>query len=229
MIYTVHPHPHITNKLFDLLMLAFFFFSHEWLGLQVAWEQNSTWELGCGFLGYQFTLVTPGKFWSGICGPAMSLEYLPWVCSGSSISIDTFIIYGQVWCTGASLVAQVVVNPPAVWGIWVWSLGWEDPLEKRMATHSSILAWGIPWTVYRLYIRSLLFLSVWLCWVFVAARRLFIVVCGLLSSCRVPKFSSCSSRASLIAAHRLSCPTAPGILLPRLGIEPMSPALKGRS
>ena len=35
---------------------------------------------------------------------------------------------------------------PAMWETWVWSLGWEDPLEKEMATHSSILAWRIPWT-----------------------------------------------------------------------------------
>ena len=47
----------------------------------------------------------------------------------------------------ASLVAQLVKNLPAVQEIWVWSLGWEDPLEKGMATHSSILAWKIPWTV----------------------------------------------------------------------------------
>ena len=45
-----------------------------------------------------------------------------------------------------SLVAQMVKNPPAVWETWVPSLGWEDPLEKGMATHSSILAWRIPWT-----------------------------------------------------------------------------------
>ena len=37
-------------------------------------------------------------------------------------------------------------NPPAKQGMWVWSLGWEDPLEKEIATHSSILAWEIPWT-----------------------------------------------------------------------------------
>ena len=42
-------------------------------------------------------------------------------------------------------VAQQVKNPPAMWEAWVWSLGWEDPLEKGMATHSSILAWRIPW------------------------------------------------------------------------------------
>ena len=47
----------------------------------------------------------------------------------------------------ASLVAQLVKNLPAMWETWVWSLGWEDPLEKGKATHSSILAWRIPWTV----------------------------------------------------------------------------------
>jgi len=40
----------------------------------------------------------------------------------------------------------MVKNPPAVWEPWVQSLGWEDPLEKEMATHSSVLARRIPWT-----------------------------------------------------------------------------------
>ena len=44
----------------------------------------------------------------------------------------------------ASLVAQSVRNPPAIWETWVWSLGWEDSLEEGMATHSSILASRIP-------------------------------------------------------------------------------------
>ena len=48
----------------------------------------------------------------------------------------------------ASLVAQLVKNPPALWETWVWSLGWEDLLEKRKAAHSSTLAWRITWTVY---------------------------------------------------------------------------------
>ena len=43
----------------------------------------------------------------------------------------------------ASLVAQTVENLPAMWEIWVHSLGWEYPLEECMATHSSILAWRI--------------------------------------------------------------------------------------
>ena len=47
----------------------------------------------------------------------------------------------------ASLVAQLVKNPPAVQETWVRSLSEEDPLEKGKATHSSILAWRIPWMV----------------------------------------------------------------------------------
>ena len=50
--------------------------------------------------------------------------------------------------TGASLVAQLVKNLPAMQETWVQSLDWEDPLEKGTATHSSILAWRIPWTIY---------------------------------------------------------------------------------
>ena len=47
----------------------------------------------------------------------------------------------------ASLVAQLVKNLPAMLETWVQSLGWKDPLEKGKATHSSILACRIPWTV----------------------------------------------------------------------------------
>ena len=47
----------------------------------------------------------------------------------------------------ASLVAQLVKNPPAMQETWVQSLGWEDPLEKGKVTQSSFLAWRIPWTV----------------------------------------------------------------------------------
>ena len=45
----------------------------------------------------------------------------------------------------ASLVAEMVKNPPAMRETCVQSLGWEDPLEEEMAPHSSILAWRIPW------------------------------------------------------------------------------------
>ena len=52
---------------------------------------------------------------------------------------------GWVGLGWASLVAQLVKNLPAMWETLVQSLGWEDPLEKEMATPSSILAWRIPW------------------------------------------------------------------------------------
>ena len=59
-------------------------------------------------------------------------------------------LFGHLGCfhvlTGASLVAQTVKNLPAMQETWVQSLGREDPLEKGMATNSSILAWRISWT-----------------------------------------------------------------------------------
>ena len=56
---------------------------------------------------------------------------------------DVDLILGQG--IKASLVAQTVKRLPEMWETQVRSLGWEDPLEKEMATHSSILAWRIPW------------------------------------------------------------------------------------
>ena len=53
--------------------------------------------------------------------------------------------YSGFQCSWASLVAQLVKNLPAIQETWVRSLVWEDPLEKRRATHSSILAWRSPW------------------------------------------------------------------------------------
>ena len=50
----------------------------------------------------------------------------------------------QVYIHCVSLVAQRVKNPPAMRETWIQSLGWEDPLEKGMTTHFSILAWRIP-------------------------------------------------------------------------------------
>ena len=47
---------------------------------------------------------------------------------------------------GASLVAQMAKNLSAMWETQVWALSWKDPLDKRIVTHSSILAWRIPWT-----------------------------------------------------------------------------------
>ena len=57
--------------------------------------------------------------------------------------VKSLIYVSDMW---ASLVVQMLKRLPAMWETWVQSLGWEDPLEKEMATHSSILAWRIPWT-----------------------------------------------------------------------------------
>ena len=56
------------------------------------------------------------------------------------------LIQASYWPLWASLMAQRVKNPPAMRETWVRSLDWEDLLEEGMATHSSILAWRIPWT-----------------------------------------------------------------------------------
>ena len=62
-------------------------------------------------------------------------------------TVGEFLILNYLWAkTRASLVAQSVKNPPAMQESRLRSLGQEDPLEKEMATHPSILAWRIPWT-----------------------------------------------------------------------------------
>ena len=65
--------------------------------------------------------------------------------SGSAMSIS-YEMVGLRWLTQASLVAQMIKNLPAVWETQVQSLCWENPLGKGMATHTSILAWTVPWT-----------------------------------------------------------------------------------
>ena len=55
----------------------------------------------------------------------------------------------------ASLVAQLVKNPPAMWETWVPSPGWEEPLEKGLATHSGVLAWRIPRPVSSMGLQSI--------------------------------------------------------------------------
>ena len=82
-------------------------------------------------------------------------EITLWGCEMSSVvvcssqgSCDCSLGFSpnlQFWLQ--PLTAQLVKSPPAVQETWVRSLGWEDPLEKGKATHSSILAWRIPWTV----------------------------------------------------------------------------------
>ena len=62
------------------------------------------------------------------------------------IWFNYFCLLTSLLALWASLVVQRLKQLPAVWETWVQSLGWEDPLEEEMATHSSILVWRIPWT-----------------------------------------------------------------------------------
>ena len=79
---------------------------------------------------------TPSKtHWIRIC-----------ILIGSPSDSYTLTIEKRYSRLQASLVTQMVKNLPAMRETWVWSLGWEDPLEKGKATHSSILAWRISWT-----------------------------------------------------------------------------------
>ena len=84
--------------------------------------------------------------------PPCFLVPLPWVqLPQQTMNLKTkglvFIIPNIIHiCLGASGVAQIVDNLLAMQETWVWSLFWDDPLEKGMATHSSILYWRIPWT-----------------------------------------------------------------------------------
>ena len=123
----------------------------------------------------------------------------------------------------ASLVAQLVKNPPAIQETWVWSLGWEDPLEKGKATHSGILAWRTPW--YSPWHRKesdpteRVLLSR-LCWVFTAVWKLSLdAASGASSLAAVHGTAPCGiflllqSPGPVVVAHRLSCPEACGIFL----------------
>ena len=61
-------------------------------------------------------------------------------------NLSSRTIFDSLNSTSDTLVAKLVKNLPAMWETWVQSLGWEDPREEGMATHSSILAWRLPWT-----------------------------------------------------------------------------------
>ena len=79
-----------------------------------------------------------GAWWAAVYGVAQSQTQLKRLSSSSSSS--------RLFYSRASLVAQRLKRLPPMWETQVQSLGREDPLEEEMATHSSVLAWRIPWT-----------------------------------------------------------------------------------
>ena len=96
------------------------------------------------------------EYWSGLLFPGdlpdSGMEPVsPALVSGFfATAVGTYnwytAFFGGISNWGASLIAQLIKYLPTVQETWVWFPGWEDPLEKAMTTHSSILAWRIPWT-----------------------------------------------------------------------------------
>ena len=104
--------------------------------------------------------------------------------------------------TRASLVAQLVRNPPAMWEAWVQSLGWEDPLKKGTAIHSIILDWGIPWNVSVSSVQPFscvrLFSTPW-----IAARQACLSITNSRSSPRLTSIKSVMPSCHLILCRPL--------------------------
>ena len=106
---------------------------------------NARWRKVCINKWYQINVLRVCMcLWACLCVCARVQYYLV-----IEKNMEAHLWVFQLGLSGAwaSLVAQLVKNPPAMWETWVRSLGWEDPLEKGKAIHPSILAWRIPWTV----------------------------------------------------------------------------------
>ena len=82
-----------------------------------------------------------------MCSKLVSVKYQWWKDKrDKDLDLKEILFVYLLSHVQTSLVAQTVKHLPAVWEPWVRSQGWENPLEKEMATHSSTLAWKIPWT-----------------------------------------------------------------------------------
>ena len=122
----------------------------------------------------------------------------------------------------ASLLAQRVKHLPVMWKTQVWSLSREDPLEKEMATHSSILAWRIPWTEEPDGLQPMGSQRVGHNWA--TSLSLSLGYVGLICS---TWDLSLQSMDSWVMTRGLSCSLEYGILDPWPGIKTLSAALQG--
>ena len=139
--------------------------------------------------------------------------------TNSMVSLFDFLL------TWTSLVAQMVKHLSTVWETWVQSLGREDPLEKEMATHSSTLAWKIPWVEdpCRLQVHGVAERRIWLSnftfywpgliegWILVSLWWTEVLVCIVLrwsqtagAPGHIPRFNACTSTTTSLYARCLA-------------------------
>jgi len=118
---------------------------------------------GCSRLGSSLRGFFPGKN-IGVNCHSSSSRGSSWPRDWTRLSF-VFCITGRFFIPKASLVAQFVKRLPAMRMTWIWSLGWEDLLEKEMTTHFRILAWRILWTEEPGGLKSMGSRRVWQDWV----------------------------------------------------------------
>ena len=104
-------------------------------------QSNKEEEIWLHVLSVSFALII--VFYMGFPDKSACNEGDPSSIPGLGRSSGEGIGY-TLWYSWVPLAAQLAKNSPSMWEAWVWSLGWEDPLEKEKATYSSILAWRIP-------------------------------------------------------------------------------------
>ena len=124
------------------------------LGWKIPWRR--AWQPMPVFLPGESSW-TEGDWWATVRGGHKQSDTTEWLSTHTHIYTLFFIFFSIMayhWILNivlcatqwASLVVQMVKNPPAMQETTIWSLHQEDPLEKEMATHSSILTWEIRWT-----------------------------------------------------------------------------------
>ena len=106
--------------------------------LYPAWSSALMIHLLISLQAAMVTFICPNR---RICPVVAIATCWMYVCVFFSPEADQWLLLDK-----ASLVAQIVNNLPAMQETWVWSMGWEDTLEKGMTTHSSSRSWRIPWT-----------------------------------------------------------------------------------
>ena len=126
-----------------------------WGGVAISYSSGSSWPsdwtpISCIFLHWQagpLPTVPPGKAWMLHNAKQLIITRKSQEMAFIHLELKIENAFPIIQLPFSLPVAQLVKNPPAMRETWVWSLSWEDPQKKGKATHSSILAWRIPWTI----------------------------------------------------------------------------------